>query len=167
MKFPQRWLSKFLLLGYRNPVHTSQETHYISATESSRLMLCKIWGFQGGYYEEWRLLGYKNPVRTSQETHYVSATESSRLMLCKIRDFHGGDYEECRLLGYKKPVHTSQETQYICAAISTDPGWPQSGDGRYDVTNGARWVAHTVANRYNDSCGAILYTSTKEEKLRK
>jgi hypothetical protein len=30
------------LLGCRKPVRTSQETHYISATESSRLMLCKI-----------------------------------------------------------------------------------------------------------------------------
>jgi hypothetical protein len=28
------------LLGYENPLRTSQETHYISATESSRLMLC-------------------------------------------------------------------------------------------------------------------------------
>jgi hypothetical protein len=30
------------LLGYKNPVRTSQETHYVSATEPSRLMLCKI-----------------------------------------------------------------------------------------------------------------------------
>jgi hypothetical protein len=30
------------LLGYKNPVRTSQETHYISATEPSQLMLCKI-----------------------------------------------------------------------------------------------------------------------------
>jgi hypothetical protein len=33
------------LVGYKNPVRTSQETHYVSATEASRLMLCKIWGF--------------------------------------------------------------------------------------------------------------------------
>jgi hypothetical protein len=45
------------LLGYKNPVHTSQETHYISATESSQLMLCNTWGFHGSDYEEWRLLG--------------------------------------------------------------------------------------------------------------
>jgi hypothetical protein len=30
------------LLEYKNPVRTSQETHYISVTESSQLMLCKI-----------------------------------------------------------------------------------------------------------------------------
>jgi hypothetical protein len=89
------------LLGYKNPVRTSQETHYVSTTESSQLMLCKISSFHGSDYEECRLLGYKNPVRTSQETHYVSATESSRLMLCKIWGFHGSDYEECRLLGCK------------------------------------------------------------------
>jgi hypothetical protein len=45
------------LLGYRNPVCTSQETHYVSTTEPSQLMLCKSWGFHGGDYEECRLLG--------------------------------------------------------------------------------------------------------------
>jgi hypothetical protein len=30
------------LLGYKTPLRTSQETHYVSATESSQLMLCKI-----------------------------------------------------------------------------------------------------------------------------
>jgi hypothetical protein len=83
-RFSRWWLWRCLLLGYKNPVRTSQETHYISATESSQLMQCKIWDFHDSDYEECRLLGYKNPVRTSQETHYVSATESSRLMLCKI-----------------------------------------------------------------------------------
>jgi hypothetical protein len=39
------------ILGYKNPVRTSQETHYVPATESSQLMLCKIWGFHGGDYE--------------------------------------------------------------------------------------------------------------------
>jgi hypothetical protein len=67
-------------------------------------MLCKIWGFHGGDYEERCLLGYKNPVRTPQETYYVSATEPSRLMLCKIWGFHCGDYEECRLLGHRMTV---------------------------------------------------------------
>jgi hypothetical protein len=39
------------LLRYKNPVRTSQETHYVSATELRRLMLCKILGFHGGDYE--------------------------------------------------------------------------------------------------------------------
>jgi hypothetical protein len=95
------------LLGYNNPVRTSQETRYVSATETSRLILCKIRSFHGGDYEEC-LLGYNNSVRTSQETHYVSARDSSHLMLCKIWGFHGSDYEEC-LLGYNNPVRTSQE----------------------------------------------------------
>jgi hypothetical protein len=46
------------LLGYKNPVRTSQETHYVSTTESSQLTLCKIWGVHDGDYEEWRLLEY-------------------------------------------------------------------------------------------------------------
>jgi hypothetical protein len=82
------------LLEHKTPVRTSQETHYISATESSQLMRCKIWGVHGSDYEECRLLGCKNPVRTSQGTHYISTTESSRLMLCKIWGVHGGDNEE-------------------------------------------------------------------------
>jgi hypothetical protein len=35
------------LLEYKKPVRTSQETHDISATESNRFVLCKIWGFHG------------------------------------------------------------------------------------------------------------------------
>jgi hypothetical protein len=44
------------LMEHKNPVPTSQETHYFSATESSQLMLCKIWGFHGDDYEEYRSL---------------------------------------------------------------------------------------------------------------
>jgi hypothetical protein len=45
------------LLGYKNSVRTSQKTLYVSDTEPSRLMLCKIWGFHGGDFKECRLLG--------------------------------------------------------------------------------------------------------------
>jgi hypothetical protein len=45
------------LQGYKSPVHTLQETHYVSATELNRWMICKIWGFHGSGYEECRLLG--------------------------------------------------------------------------------------------------------------
>jgi hypothetical protein len=44
------------LQGYKNLARTSQERHYISDTELSRLMLCKIGGFYGGDYEYCRLL---------------------------------------------------------------------------------------------------------------
>jgi hypothetical protein len=89
-------------LKYCIPISGIHQRHWLSFS------LCKIWGFQGGDYEECRLLGYKNPVRTSQETHYVSATETSPLMLCKIWCFHGSDYEEWRLLGYRNPVRNSR-----------------------------------------------------------
>jgi hypothetical protein len=39
------------LQGYKNPVSTSQETHYVSVTEPSQLMLCRIWGFLGGDWD--------------------------------------------------------------------------------------------------------------------
>jgi hypothetical protein len=77
-------MKNVVLWDIKNRVRTSQEAHYLSATQSSQLMLCKIWGFHGDDYEEFRLLRYKNPVRTTQETHYVPAIEISRLMLCKI-----------------------------------------------------------------------------------
>jgi hypothetical protein len=98
-RFSLRWLRSKPSSGIKNPVPTSEGTNYVSATEPNRLMLCKIWGFHGGDYEECRILGHKNPVRTSRETHYVSVTEPSRLILCKICGFHGGDYEEFRLRG--------------------------------------------------------------------
>jgi hypothetical protein len=40
------------LLGYKNPVRTSQETYYFSVTEPSRLMPRNISSFHGGNYEE-------------------------------------------------------------------------------------------------------------------
>jgi hypothetical protein len=60
------------ILVYKNPVRTSQEKLYVSATESSLLMPYKMWGFHGGDYKECRILGCKNLVRTSQETLHVS-----------------------------------------------------------------------------------------------
>jgi hypothetical protein len=47
---------KNAVVGYNNSVRTSQETHHISTTESSQLMLCKIRRFHGRDYEEYRLL---------------------------------------------------------------------------------------------------------------
>jgi hypothetical protein len=35
-------MKNVVFLGYKNPLRTSQETHYVSATEFSQLMLCKI-----------------------------------------------------------------------------------------------------------------------------
>jgi hypothetical protein len=104
--------------------------HYVSSTKFSRLMLCKIWGFHGGDYEECRLLGYKNPVRTSQETHYVSATEPNRLMLRKIWSFHGGDYEYYSLLG--------------CGAVWAFPPWRwwATGSSETSILPGPHMTPH-------------------------
>jgi hypothetical protein len=52
------------LLGYKNPVRTSQETHYVFATSTNRLIICNIRRIHGGDYEECRLMGHNNPVRT-------------------------------------------------------------------------------------------------------
>jgi hypothetical protein len=46
------------LLGIKNPVNTSQDTHYVAAIDPSQLILCKIFGVLGGNYEECRLMGY-------------------------------------------------------------------------------------------------------------
>jgi hypothetical protein len=42
---------KCYLLGYRNPVRTSQETYYLSAAEYNQLILSRILGFHGDDYE--------------------------------------------------------------------------------------------------------------------
>jgi translation initiation factor IF-1 len=53
---------------YRISVCTSQETHYVSATETSQVSV---------YCENHT--EHTDTVRTSQETHYVSATETSQV----------------------------------------------------------------------------------------
>jgi hypothetical protein len=45
---------------------------------------CKILGFHGCDYGEFRLLGYNTAVRSSQETYYVSATEPRLSIICEI-----------------------------------------------------------------------------------
>jgi hypothetical protein len=56
-RFTRWWLWRMPSSWYEIPGCTSQETDYVSATEPSRLMLCKIWDFHGGDYEEFRLRG--------------------------------------------------------------------------------------------------------------
>jgi hypothetical protein len=71
---------EFTLL-FKNPVRTSQETHYDSARDPNQLMLigetaavyCK------SHTEHISTLCIS--VNTSHETHYISATEPNRLML--------------------------------------------------------------------------------------
>jgi hypothetical protein len=67
----------FLLKIYKNSVRTSKETHYVSVTETNRLML---FGETVAVYCE-NHTEYTDTVRVSQETQYVSATEPNRLML--------------------------------------------------------------------------------------
>jgi hypothetical protein len=75
--------TEFLLnnMIYINPVRTSQETHYVSATKPNRLMLFRetVAVYRENLTEHTDI--YINSVRTSQETHYLSATELNRLML--------------------------------------------------------------------------------------
>jgi hypothetical protein len=66
-----------LIYTFQNLVRTSQETHYVSATETNRL---KLFGETVAVYCE-NHMEHTDTVRTSQETHYVSATETNRLML--------------------------------------------------------------------------------------
>jgi hypothetical protein len=55
----------------KNTVFYDIKTQFVSATELSQIMLCKIRGFHGGDYEECRPLRYKNPVCISQETLHL------------------------------------------------------------------------------------------------
>jgi thioredoxin-related protein len=66
-------------MEHTDTVRNSQETHYVSATETNRLILFKetVAVYCESHTE------HTNTVRTSQETHYVSATKTNRLMLFK------------------------------------------------------------------------------------
>jgi hypothetical protein len=66
-------------MEHTDTVHTSQETHYISATETNWLML---FGETVAVYCE-NHMEHTDTVSTSQETHYISATEPNWLMLFK------------------------------------------------------------------------------------
>jgi hypothetical protein len=58
---------------YKNSFRTSQETSYVSATRTNRLML---FGETVAVYCENRTEN-TDTVRTSHETHYISSTETS------------------------------------------------------------------------------------------
>jgi viroplasmin and RNaseH domain-containing protein len=64
-----------------NSVRTSQETHYVTATETNRLMLFRETVAVYCENHTGHADIHINSVRTSQETHYVTATDTNRLML--------------------------------------------------------------------------------------
>jgi hypothetical protein len=99
--------TKFSKLAYSNLVRTSQETHYVSATEANRLIL----------YGETVAVSCRNhtehtdTVLTSQEAYYVSATELNRLMMFgETVTVYCENHTE-----HRNTVHTWQETHYISA----------------------------------------------------
>jgi hypothetical protein len=79
------FLFAFFYITFINSDRTSQETHYVSATEPNRLMLFRetvtVYCENHTEHTDTRTLCGQNAERTSQETHYVSATEPNRLML--------------------------------------------------------------------------------------
>jgi hypothetical protein len=106
------------LLGYKIPIHISQGKHYVSATDSSRLMICKSLGFLRLWL--WRMpflgcgFGFQEPHDlTSKKTAFIQASDKLKWwsfaktilklginkIKSKIWGFHGGDYEEWCLLG--------------------------------------------------------------------
>jgi hypothetical protein len=67
---------------HTNSVRTSQETHYVTATKSNRLMLIRetVAAFCESHMEHTYYI-YINSVRTSRKHFYVSDTKPNRLML--------------------------------------------------------------------------------------
>jgi thioredoxin-related protein len=93
---------------YKNPVRTSQETHYVSATERNRLML---FGEAVALFIVRTVTEHTDTVRTSEETHHVSTKETNRLML-----FGKTVAVYCEPYGRNThTVRTSQETRYASA----------------------------------------------------
>jgi hypothetical protein len=110
---------------YVNSVRTSQETHYVSATEPNRLMLFRetVAVYCENHTE------HTDTDCTSQETHYVSVTEPNRLMLFgeTVAVYCENNTE------HTDTVCTSQETHYFSA---TEPNrlmlWEPYGTHRYN-----------------------------------
>jgi hypothetical protein len=118
-----------------NNVHTSQETHYVSATELNMLM-CSIGLWRRYVNTTIKLLDTAHRpvlylkhtmdnVHTSQETHYVSATELNMLM-CSIGLWRWYvitaitflDITHCPVFYLKNTmdnIRTSQEAHYVSA----------------------------------------------------
>jgi hypothetical protein len=67
-----------LLLGCKSPVRTSEEEHFVSATEPSRLILRKVWGVHEGDYEECLLKCYA--VWVLQENTALTCQKTALLM---------------------------------------------------------------------------------------
>jgi hypothetical protein len=86
------------LPGYKNPVRTWQDTHYVSGSGPSRLMLCKIRGFHGGDYEECRLLRCHRVVLV--RTDVLEERSASIIRETKIGE-----------LGTTLPVTTNRRTR--------------------------------------------------------
>jgi hypothetical protein len=93
-------------------VHTSQETHAVSAAEPSWLML---FGETAAVYCENRTEHTDTlwAVRTSQKTTHVSTTESNRLMLCGKQSLFA--VRTVRNTHTLWTVRTSQETHHVSA----------------------------------------------------
>jgi hypothetical protein len=70
---------------YKNPDHTSQETHHVSATDASQLMQWRIEVFTATMKDA--ALCYIRTQIVPHRKHHVSATDSSQLMRCKIEVF--------------------------------------------------------------------------------
>jgi thioredoxin-related protein len=94
-------------LVLRSSVRTSQETHYVSATQPNRLMLFRktVAVYRENHTE------HTDTVRTSQETHYVCSTETNRLMpFGKTATVYCENHTE-----HTDTLRTSQETHYVSA----------------------------------------------------
>jgi hypothetical protein len=101
-----------------NQVRTSQETHYVSATESIQLMLCKICGFHGNDYEECRRLGYKPSSYFTGDTLRFSYRVQPVKYYVRFEVFKAVTVKNVVFWDINQ-VCTSQETHYVSATESS------------------------------------------------
>jgi hypothetical protein len=99
---------------HTDTVRTSQETHYVSATEQNRLMLFRetVAVYSENHTEHTDTLCGQNAARTSQETHYVSATEPNRLMLFRtIRNTQIHSVGRMQFVPHRKHITSQLQSQ--------------------------------------------------------
>jgi hypothetical protein len=128
------------LLGYKDPVRTSQETHYVSATEPSQLMLCKMLSRQwlgrmpsSGMWCLWLLLrtdvSEKHIATIIKETRICEvganlALTSNRCSLRRNTIYYFWLWRSCvlpkrRFLHESHGVRSQKTTFFIVTAVKT------------------------------------------------
>jgi hypothetical protein len=137
--------------GIYKPDPTSQETHYLSATEPSRLKLCKIWGFHGCDYEECRLL--RLSLAALERIEVSDEPSTSIIGVTRIGD-----------LGTTLAVTTNRRTLRRSTIINTNINISSSLHPVAFVVRVSELISD-VTEKPSSSCSRLNYTKNRASEF--